>query len=651
MLLVSRGRRLAARLGIAGAAVALAGGTVAWMPRWDPSLMSIGPFLTARRSARNITGSADRLEDVVRKRDILFHKEGLTTTVTVIGYADGARTLLANGKPDASTKGDLHTQLLLAHVPMLLHQRPRSVLVIGLASGISLGSAGLYNEAHTLDCAEISPAMVEACRYFDDHNYRILDDPRLRLLLVDGRNHLALTERKYDVISSEPPNPWVAGVADLFTREFYLACRDRLNDGGVACVFLESYNVDATSFRSVCRTFQDVFPNATLWSPQEGDYLLVGVKGPLAVDHQQLARRMARLNVAADLRRIDVTCPADLLTHLAMDARTLETFAADATIHTDDNALLEFAAPRTLAAVPRPDEIMDAIIDMPPPDMSFLTGSSATALAAARKRAATFNAARRHVLRGVDLNAKARNAQEQDDPVSEHLLRKSAADHFIRAARLNPSDRSLRKAAQNTLAEVDRLARNRDISAATQLARALVKISPRYAEARSALGQLLTVRRKLPEALDHFEMAVALEPKRLAFRLRLAGAALRLAQIDLAVKHYAGALELDAKNVQAMNALAFILSSDPRTGADNGPAAVKLALRAVQLTGHNDPMKLMTLSAAYANVGRFDEALAAARKALALSETGGNQKLSRQLRGRIALYANHTPYRRGSIAP
>ena len=107
--------------------------------------------------------------------------------------------------------------------------------------------------------------MLQACRYFDAYNYRILDDPRVTVMIADGRNHLLLTERTYDVIISQPSNPYLAGVADLFTREYFELCRKRLNEGGMICAWMQAYNMDLATFQSIVKTFHSVFPDMSLW--------------------------------------------------------------------------------------------------------------------------------------------------------------------------------------------------------------------------------------------------------------------------------------------------------------------------------------------------------------------------------------------------
>ncbi len=221
----------------------------------------------------------------MRAGTMVFHKEDICTSVTVRDYPTGARVLAVGGKADASTLEDVPTQLLLAHGPLLLHPNPHSALVIGLASGMTLGAAACH-DLQRIDCAEISPAVAEASRFFDDFNGHVLSDPRVRIILADGRNHLALTSSEYDVIISEPSNPWIAGVADLFTREFFDVCREHLASGGLACVWLHAYQMQEPAFRGVVRSFSDAFHHvmvieAVPWA----DYLLIGSAEPIRVPY------------------------------------------------------------------------------------------------------------------------------------------------------------------------------------------------------------------------------------------------------------------------------------------------------------------------------------------------------------------------------
>ena len=184
------------------------------VPRWDVQRMTLGPFVEARRLSRGGAASAVSVLDQRREARVLYHRDGVGATVTVKETAGGERVLFVNGKADASSASDLPTELLLGHLPVLMHPDPRRVMVVGLASGITLGSVATY-PVDSIICVEVAPDMVPACRLFDEHNGRVLDDPRVDVVVADARNHLLLTETPYDVIISQPSNPWMAGIADL----------------------------------------------------------------------------------------------------------------------------------------------------------------------------------------------------------------------------------------------------------------------------------------------------------------------------------------------------------------------------------------------------------------------------------------------------
>ena len=151
---------------------------------------------------------------------------------------------------------------------------------VGLGSGVTLGAA-LKHPITRADVLEISPEVVEASRFFEPENHRALADPRTRLIVGDGRLHLMLSRSQYDVIISEPSNPWMAGIASLFTREFFESARANLAPGGVLCQWAHTYDISDSDLRSIVATFLSVFPDGALWHIGKGDVLLVGSTEPL----------------------------------------------------------------------------------------------------------------------------------------------------------------------------------------------------------------------------------------------------------------------------------------------------------------------------------------------------------------------------------
>ncbi len=317
------------------------------LPGWDPDLISGGGFLYGP-IYRTASGTGGDLAEAIRRRgEILFSREDGVSLVTVRKSPAGVLSLQINGKTEASTGGDLSTQLLSAHLPLLLHPAPADVLIVGLASGITLGAA----ERHAVDAIqviEIAPAAREAARRFDEWNGRALDDRRAEIVIDDARSRLLVRPRRFDVITSQPSNPWVAGVANLFTVEFYRLARARLKPGGLFCQWVQAYRLSTEDFRGLVRSFLEVFPRATLWeeSAGGGDYFLLGAEGdaPLVVDPSRL--RTPRLQGAwDDLQRAGLGRPADLLSRFVAGPAGLQTLVAGARLHTDDSLYLETRAP------------------------------------------------------------------------------------------------------------------------------------------------------------------------------------------------------------------------------------------------------------------------------------------------------------------
>jgi spermidine synthase len=360
------GRRAqaAAACGFAAAALSL----LALIPPWDPRILSSGAYKYAPYL------ESEYRDALLRAGRLLYYREGAAATVSVREMT-GARSLAIDGKVDASNAGDMLTQRLLAHVPLLLHPAPRTVGIVGLGSGVTLGSA-LRHPIARADMLEISPEVVEASNFFRAENHAALADPRTRLIVGDGRTHVALARQRYDVIISEPSNPWMAGVAALFTREFFAAAKARLEPDGILCQWAHTYDISEADLRSIVATFLSVFPEASLWLVGDGDILLVGSAEPIGARLAGVRSAWSRSGVAADLRDVGVRDPESLLTLFVADGGRLGTYVEGAAIQHDDRMSLEFSGPqgiygrtehdnaavlrRLAAAGPQPDAVRAA---------------------------------------------------------------------------------------------------------------------------------------------------------------------------------------------------------------------------------------------------------------------------------------------------
>jgi spermidine synthase len=302
----------------------------------------------------------------------------------------------------------MDTQLLLGHLPMLARPGARRALVVGLASGVSAGAVAVHGP-ESLEVVEISPEVAAAEPLFRPWNGDPTRRPGVRLLLEDGRAHVEHAGGAWDVVVSEPTNPWIAGVSDLFTAEFFRACRARLAPGGVLGVWLQAYGLAREDFRLVVRTARSVFPATTVWETSPGsDYLILASADDGADPAAAIAARpWPGGEAAAGLAAAGVRSREDALAMLFLGREGAAAFAAgggSGEIHTDDRLQLEFRLPRTELASTGEDLADRGFLESvrAPGDLEALPGvdpARLRAAVAARRGAAAALAAGRD---GVD---------------------------------------------------------------------------------------------------------------------------------------------------------------------------------------------------------------------------------------------------------
>lgn len=307
--------------------------------RWDQKLMNSGVYCYASTYAR-----FGGIEAVTAPERIITVIEGEDTTVAVkeIDIPKPTRYFSVNGKTDGGNGGDLTTQVLVGQLPILLHPDPKNALVIGLGTGITLGAVALA-PLQTIDCVEISAEVVTASHYFAEENRQVLSDPRVALHVTDGRDLLQVHERNFDAIVSQPSNPWQAGNANLFTREFYQSVAQNLAPQGIFSQWLGLYDITPENLQIAARTLTEVFPH-TLTFRVNADLIMLASFAPLNFDYQHLARQFVRPDTRAMLGSLGLHTPGDLLArHFSLGDDSLRRFTAGAALNTDDWPTLEFS--------------------------------------------------------------------------------------------------------------------------------------------------------------------------------------------------------------------------------------------------------------------------------------------------------------------
>lgn len=320
--------------------ITVIGLTFALLPlRWDQKLMNAGVYCYAPTYAR-----FGGIEAVTEPEKILEVIEGKDSTVAIkeIDIPKPVRYFSVNGKTDGGNGGDMATQILVGQLPALLHPRPQNALVIGLGTGITLGAVAAA-PLSSIECVEISAEVVAASRYFQEENRQVLADPRVTLYIQDGRDLLQVHNRNYDIIVSQPSNPWQAGNANLFTREFYRAAASNLSPNGIFSQWIGLYDITPENLKVATRTLSEVFPH-TLTFRINADLIVLGSDSPLSFNYRNMIHNFSQASNQELLNSIGLLTPGDLLArHFVLNDANLRRFAADAPQNTDDLPILEFS--------------------------------------------------------------------------------------------------------------------------------------------------------------------------------------------------------------------------------------------------------------------------------------------------------------------
>ncbi len=297
-----------------------------------------------------------RLADIAGEpeKEVLHYEEDVAGVVKVATDIYDRKLLSINGwsvagtgtpNPDVTLVNDYpEVQKMLAHLPMLLHPAPHRVLVVGFGAGGTAWSLTRYAALQQLDVVEFVPGVIRAASFFPEVNHGVLTDPRLRVTIDDGRNYLLVTPETYDVVSVDTLDPKHAGNGNLYTREFYQLSRRVLRPGGIFVQWLPYHQVDNASLKTIARTFQDVYPHATMWLNRfKGYTLLLGTLEPLQIDVERLETHFGTPAIQRDLAEVHVATPWQLLESFTMRADTLRRYTAgSARLNSYEHPYVEF---------------------------------------------------------------------------------------------------------------------------------------------------------------------------------------------------------------------------------------------------------------------------------------------------------------------
>lgn len=300
-------------------------------PFYEKGHFRLGTFRTYQLTNISLAGPSVYFREF-SKTTTVYYRDGVTATVSVVeddrkdAQGRKGRAIIVNGKSDSHTLGDTYTLKLLAHLPLLLAKSIEDILVIGLGTGVTVGEATLYPEIKRIDVAEMSAEVVAAQEHFRDFNRDLLQDSRVTIHLGDALRIMERGEKKWNVIISEPSNPWTAGVDQLFTREFYRKARLRLKENGIFVQWLHTYSADTRMLGLVFNTMAQEFPHIRVFFGNLQDLLILASASPLDETNVAQAEKVLAANkgiadsfLELNIRRLDSLLLREIL--VAADIR------------------------------------------------------------------------------------------------------------------------------------------------------------------------------------------------------------------------------------------------------------------------------------------------------------------------------------------
>ncbi len=357
-----RGRVVGAgALAMAAVVIALAA------PRWSTRLIDLGPTIYGRR-----TMNRPALEAFLASRGErqLAFEEGWNATVSVWESAHN-RYLKANGKTEASDFGDMDTQIIVGLAATAARPDARTALIIGHGSGVSAGVVAAAPGMTRVKIVELEPAVLAMDPYFRHVNGAVLQRPTVTVVADDARSALQMSRERFDVIVSEPSNPWVAGVATLYTPEFFRIVRSRLAEDGVFGQWIQLYQLPISVLAGIAKNLRTVFPYVEMWWADPESVVLLAAARPIRYDRAWLRRLLGPGAPLDSLGRewLGMDEVDDYFGRFVMGPGGVARLVERATlVHSDDRPELEFVAARRFIADEGTPSLLDTLIRLRPAD-------------------------------------------------------------------------------------------------------------------------------------------------------------------------------------------------------------------------------------------------------------------------------------------
>ena len=293
------------------------------------------------------------------RRSTLLDKDGRESSIALVTGNDLG--LIVNGKSDGSARVDAGTQVMSGMLAMLVHPNPKRAMVVGLGTGTTSGWMASVPGVERVDAVELEPVVVEIAPYFAPVNRNAMENEKHHTSVGDAREFLLTSRNRYDVVFSEPSNPYRAGIASLYTRDFYAAVASRLGPKGLFVQWVQMYSIDTRTMKTIYATISSVFPYVDTWTTTAGDLALVASRDPITYDADQIRQRLAvepyRSAAHVGWR---VETPEGVLSHFIGSEKLAQGAAAGVTqLNTDDRQVIEFSFARALG---REDDLTNELV-------------------------------------------------------------------------------------------------------------------------------------------------------------------------------------------------------------------------------------------------------------------------------------------------
>ena len=312
-------------------------------PQWDKQVMSSGPYFSPWNY---IEDDSVNLSDQLDSERLLYFNEGITSTISVIQTPDEVYSYCSQGKVEADTSDrSMMLQRMMGHLPMLFHPDPQRVVNIGLGAGVTFGAVSCYPTKH-LEVVEFEPSVVNIAKVWSNYNHGVISKENITVTINDGRNHLFVCDEPYDVITSDPFEPVMAGAANLYTVDFFKLAKSRLAEGGIMAQYLPLYELSSDNYASIIKSFVKVFPESQLFFTGF-DTIMLGFKDDASLSLEAASNKFNIVEVKKSLSEIGFDRPELLLSMFVAHLGDIERNIFNKyDLNTDNNPIVEFSAPK-----------------------------------------------------------------------------------------------------------------------------------------------------------------------------------------------------------------------------------------------------------------------------------------------------------------